>query len=56
MLLTSRSWVQITASSAKFTCLARHRKSEIPGNNGDVFALDEEIYIRDVKYLSLVAL
>ena len=26
MSLTSRSWIQITASSAKFTLLARHRK------------------------------
>ena len=28
--------VQITASSAKFAWLARHRKSEILGNNGDI--------------------
>ena len=36
MPLASRSWVQITASSAKFTCLARHRKSEIVRNNAGI--------------------
>ena len=56
MALTSRSWVQITASYATFTWLAQHRKSEILGNNGDMFALDGEIYIRNEEYLSLGAL
>ena len=39
MHLISRSWVQIFASSAKFTWFARHRKSEILGNNGDIHFL-----------------
>ena len=51
MPLTSQSRVQITASSAKSMWLARHRESEILGNNG--FALDGEIYIRNEKYLSI---
>ena len=50
MAFTSRSWVQITASSAKFMWLAQHRKSEILGNNGDILiALDWETYIRKKK-------
>ena len=54
---TSRSLVQIPASSVKFTLLARHRKREILGNNGDIFlALDGEISIMNKKYLSLSAL
>ena len=36
MPLTSRPWFQITASSAKFTWLAKHRKIQILGNNGDM--------------------
>ena len=39
MPLTSRSWVQITASSTKFTWLARHRRSGILGNNGVICLL-----------------
>ena len=42
MHLTSRSRIQITASSAKFMWLARHRQSKILGNND--FALDGEIF------------
>ena len=50
MPLTSRSWVQIAASSAKFTWLARHRKKkQIVGDNGDMFDLHVEIYIRKRK-------
>ena len=41
MPITSRSWVQIISSAAKFAWLARHRKSEILCNNGDLcYALD----------------
>ena len=52
----SRSWVQITTSSAKLTWLARHRNSAILSTHGDMFPLDGEIYIRNIKYLTLGAL
>ena len=39
MPLTSQSWVQITASFAKLTWLAGHRKSKILGDNGDICLL-----------------
>ena len=57
MPFTQRSWVQITASSAKFTWLARHRKRKILGKNVGMFFLHWHICIRNKKrYLSLGAL
>ena len=53
MPLTPRSWVQITASSAKFTWLARHRKSEILSNNGDACLLWMGRFILGTKKQSL---
>ena len=57
MPLTSWSWVQITASSAKFTWLAWHRKGEILGDNGDICLLwTGRFYVGSKKYTSLGAL
>ena len=52
--LTSRSWVEITASSAKFTWLARHRKSETLGNNGNICLLWMGKIILGTKNISLL--
>ena len=53
MPLTSRSWVQLTAtcSSAKFAWLAWHRKSEILGNDGGICLFWKGIFILGTEKL-----